>query len=112
VDITLNTLAILYLDTQRKKDAEAAYLEALPLYRELAKSDPDAYQHYVADTLSNLANLYSDTQRMRESAVVLEEALHIFQELAIKNPSYEPRVTAIKNALAAIAVLTDGERTK
>ena len=45
---TLNNLAILYRDTQRLKEAEAAYQEALDIYRQLAKANPAAYQPDVA----------------------------------------------------------------
>ncbi len=109
---TLNNLGNLYGDTQRLKESEQAFQEALQIRRELAKSNPTAYQPYVAQTLNNLGILYITTGRPKESAVVLEEALHIFQELATSNPAYQPRVKAIKDALDAIAAQANGSRTR
>src|SRR5439155_691694 len=54
---TLNNLAVLYRATQRMKEAETAYQEALSIRRRLAEANPDAYLPNVAMTLNNLANL-------------------------------------------------------
>ena len=55
--MTLNNLAGLYSNTERMKDAEDAYKEALETYRQLANTNPAAYQLYVAFTLNNVALL-------------------------------------------------------
>ena len=77
----LNNLANLYSDTQRMKEAEAAYLEALALLRKLAQANPDAYLPYVATTLNNLAVLYRDTQRMKEAEAACRESEAILTPL-------------------------------
>ena len=41
--MTLNNLANLYSATQRMKEAEQAYAEALAIRRKLAEANPDAY---------------------------------------------------------------------
>jgi len=75
VAMTLNNLASLYSDTQRRKAAEEAYQEALSTYRELAKANPEAYLPNVATTLNNLASLYSATQRRKAAEEAYQEAL-------------------------------------
>ena len=45
---TLNNLGNLYHDSQRLKEAEAAHREALDIRRQLAKTNPAAYQPDVA----------------------------------------------------------------
>jgi tetratricopeptide (TPR) repeat protein len=57
----LNNLANLYSATDRLGQAESAFDEALDLYRDLARVNPDAYHAYVAATLNNLAVFYKDT---------------------------------------------------
>ena len=57
----LNNLAILYADKNEFPAAQAAYDEALALYRRLADVNPQTYLHYVAGTLHNLAILCSIT---------------------------------------------------
>ena len=65
--MTLNNLAILYSDTQRMKEAEEAYREALSIRRELAQPIPEAYLPDVADDAEQPGESYSDTQRMKEA---------------------------------------------
>jgi tetratricopeptide (TPR) repeat protein len=108
---TLNNLAILYRATQRIKEAEEAYREALSIYRELAQANPEAYRPYVATTLNNLALLYSDTQRMKEAEEAYREALSIRRELAQANPeAYLPDVAMTLNNLALL--YSDTQRMK
>ena len=96
VAATLNNLAVLYGDTQRLKEAEAAYQEALDIGRQLSKANPAAYQQPdVALTLDNLANLYGATQRMKQAEAAYQEALDIRRQLAKANPAaYQPDVAA------------------
>ncbi|WP_423787669.1 tetratricopeptide repeat protein, partial [Klebsiella pneumoniae] len=68
-------LANLHSATERMKEAEAAYQEALSTFRELAKANPEAYLPNVAMTLSSLANLYRATERMKEAEAAYQEAL-------------------------------------
>ena len=98
---TLNNLAILYRDTQRMKEAEQAYGEALAIRRKLAETNPDAYLPDVAMTLNNLAILYRDTQRMKEAEQAYGEALATYRKLAETNPdAYLPDVAMTLNDLA------------
>jgi tetratricopeptide (TPR) repeat protein len=100
---TLNNLAILYRATQRIKEAEEAYREALSIYRELAQANPEAYRPYVATTLNNLALLYSDTQRMKQAEEAYHEALSTYRELAQATPeAYRPYVATTLNNLALL----------
>ena len=61
--MTLNNLALLYSDIQRLSDSEQAYQEALAIYRQLARDNPQNYLLYVAGTLNNLGILYRRMQR-------------------------------------------------
>ncbi len=98
---TLNNLALLYHNTQRLKESEQYYIEALEIYRRLAKENPEAYEPDVANTLNNLAALYSHTQRFKESEQYFSEALEIQRRVAKENPAaYEPAVANTLNNLA------------
>ncbi|MGA2206286.1 MAG: tetratricopeptide repeat protein, partial [Terracidiphilus sp.] len=108
---TLNNLAILYRNTQRMKEAEQAYAEALATYRKLAEANPDAYLPDVGMTLNNLANLYSNTQRMKEAEQAYAEALALRRKLAEANPdAYLPDVAMTLNNLANL--YSDTQRMK
>ena len=100
---TLNNLAILYRETQRMKEAEGAYQEALSTYRKLAKDNPEAYLPNVAGTPNNLAILYRETQRMKEAEGAYQEALSTYRKLAKDNPeAYLPNVAGTLNNLAIL----------
>jgi len=100
---TLNNLAILYSDTQRMRDAEQAYAEALTIRRKLAEANPDANLPGVAMTLNNLASLFGATQRMRDAEEVYSEALAIRRKLAQANPdAYLPDVATTLNNLGLL----------
>jgi tetratricopeptide (TPR) repeat protein len=108
VAVTLNNLANLYSDTNRLKEAEVAYQEALSLRHDLAKSNPSTYRPDVAMTLNNLANLYSDTNRLKEAEVAYQEALSLYRDLAKSNPSaYRPYVAGTLNNLANLYKATN-----
>ena len=85
--ITLNNLGDLYGDTQRLKESDDAYTEALQIRRGLAKANPQAYLPDVAITLNNLGNLYKAESRDKEAAAVCDEARDIFKQLAADNPA-------------------------
>jgi parvulin-like peptidyl-prolyl isomerase len=92
---------MLYADTERMKEAEAAFQAALDIYRQLVKANPAAYQPYVARTLNNLAILYRDTQRLKEAEAAYQEALDIRRQLAKANPAvYQPDVAETLSNLA------------
>jgi len=99
--LVLNNLAVLYRATQRMREAETSYTEALSLRRKLAEANPEAYLPDVAMTLNNLAILYRATQRMREAETSYTEALSLYRKLAEANPeAYLPDVAMTLNNLA------------
>ena len=93
------------------KEAEAAYQEALDISRQLAKTNPAAYQPDVAMTLNNLGVLYYTTQRLKEAEAAFQEALDSYRQLAKTNPAaYQPYVAATLNNLANL--YSDTQRLK
>jgi serine/threonine protein kinase/tetratricopeptide (TPR) repeat protein len=70
------------------KDAEAAYQEALPLWRQLVHDVPDhpEYGQRLVLTLNNLALLQRDTGRPKEAEAALLEALPLAKDLAARYP--------------------------
>ena len=86
VATSLNNLANLYHGTQRMKEAEEAYREALFIRRELAQANPEACRPDVAMTLNNLAILYRDTQRMKEAEAYCREAEGVLEPFWCVNP--------------------------
>ena len=91
---------MLYKNTQRLKESEQYYSEALGIFRRLSKENPAAYEPAVAKTLNNLAALYSNTQRFEESEMYFSEALEIYRRLAKENPAmYEQDINRITEEL-------------
>src|SRR6266478_5784948 len=100
---TLNNLASLDRDQNRPEVARRAFEEALKIYRELAKADPDSYLSEVAMTLNNLASLDGGQNRMEAARKGFEEAVKIRRDLAKENPdTYLPQVALTLNNLANI----------
>jgi hypothetical protein len=95
-----NALGLLYAQTQRESEAEAAFEESLRVRSELAKKDPVKYQLAVAQTLNNLAILYRRTQRMAKAETEYRNALDIYREMAKWNP-----VESLTGALKTLANL-------
>jgi tetratricopeptide (TPR) repeat protein len=103
VATTLNNLGLLYSNTQRLTEAESSYVEALGIYRGLARQNAAAYLPDVAMTLNNLGLLYSNTQRLTEAESSYVEALGIRRELARENAAaYLPDVAMTLNNLAIL----------
>ena len=104
---TLNNLANLRSDTHDFKAAEEEYQEALAIYRELAKTTPEAYLPDVAMTLNNLANLHSNTHDFKAAEKEYQEALAIYRDLAQTTPeAYLPDVAMTLNNLAVLHYYT------
>jgi tetratricopeptide (TPR) repeat protein len=98
--MTLNNLAILQRATNRHKESEANYAEALGIRRKLAKTNPDAYLLDVAATLNNLAILQRATNRHKESEANFAEALEIYRKFAKTSPTaYLPDLIGILKAI-------------
>lgn len=82
-------------------EQEPLYTEALEIYRELARQNPEAHLPYVAMVLNNLANLYKSTNRLEKAEKACNEALVIRRELARQNPgAHLPDVATTLNNLA------------
>ena len=66
--------------------AEGEFVEALDIFKGLAKANPDAYQSDLAGILNNLANLHSHLDRYDVAEGEYAEALEIFRVLANETP--------------------------
>jgi len=107
VAATLNNLGHLYGYTQRLKEGEASYQEALTIYRDLANANPSVYLPEVASTLKNLGTLYHITQRFKAGEASYQEALTTYRDLAKANPSvYLPDVATTLNNLGLLYSVT------
>ena len=80
------SLANLHNDQEFLDQAETEYLEALKIFKALAKIQKQ-YQKDVATTLHNLATLYMKTYKYKKAENALKKALEIRRELAKANPS-------------------------
>ena len=79
--------------TNKLKQAQDYYEEALEIRRELAKQNPEAYKPYVAMTLNDLGALLKNTNKLKQARGYYEEALEIYRDLAKQNPeTYKPNV--------------------
>ncbi len=96
----LNNLGILQANTNRFKEAEECYQEALKIRMELSESNPQTYLADVAGTLNNLGILQQNTNRLKEAEKSYTEALGIYRKLAGSNPqTYLADVTGTLNNL-------------
>ncbi|WP_144268532.1 tetratricopeptide repeat protein, partial [Porphyromonas gingivalis] len=87
-------------EIERAKDC---YQEALKIYRDLAKKNPQAYNPDLAMTLNNLANLLSNNNEIERAKDCYQEALDIYRELAKKNPqAYNPDLAMTLNNLGVL----------
>jgi len=102
IALTLNNLAILDGVQNRREAARKGWEEALKIYRELAKNNPDRYLGAVAMTLNNLAVLDRKQSRQEAARKEHEEALKIRRELAQKNPEYLEAVAQTLHNLAKL----------
>jgi len=91
--MTLNNLANFYSkDSSKRKEAEDAYVEALQIYRALAKENKAVYWPDVAMTLNNLAAFYADdSSKRKEAEDAYVEALEIRRALAKENKAVYAR---------------------
>jgi tetratricopeptide (TPR) repeat protein len=74
---TLNSLGLVYDETNRFADAEAAYKEAADIWRALAAQNPAAYRPDLAQTLNGLGVLYGITNRFADAEAAVKEAAGI-----------------------------------
>jgi len=110
---TLNNLGVFYRANQKMAQSEAAYLEALNTYRQLAQINPNAFLPDVAMTLNNLGVFYRDNQKMAQSEAAYLEALNIRRQLAQINPdAFLTDVTDTLNNLVIFYFSTPEEAEK
>jgi tetratricopeptide (TPR) repeat protein len=63
------------------EDAERIYLNALDLYKNLAKKYYKIYLPYIASTQKNLGSLYIDSKRFEEAEKIYTDALSSYKKL-------------------------------
>jgi tetratricopeptide (TPR) repeat protein len=102
IAVTLNSLGLVYDDTHRFPEAEAAYGEAADIEHALALQNPTVYSPNLAGTLSNLGNLYDDTHRFAEAEVAYKEAAAIWRALVSQNAAYRPDLALALGNLGAL----------
>jgi tetratricopeptide (TPR) repeat protein len=84
---SLNNLVLMQKDKNDFDAAEWGYQEALNVYRELARSNPQTYLPYVAEMLINLGIFYlQSVPDKAKSLDFLAEALRILRPLTAKLP--------------------------
>lgn len=84
-------------------EARHYYEEALKMYQELAKKNPEKYLPDVAETLNNLGVLLANIGELKQAQTCFEEILQIFQKLAKKNP--EKHLSAVATTLSNLGNL-------
>ena len=88
---------------QHFREARRHYEEALQMYRELARENPEKYLPNVARSLNNLGILFSDINELKQAQTYYEEALQIHRELAKKtSEKYLPDVARSLNNLGVL----------
>ena len=73
-------------DSQRRKEAETLYTEALILRRELAKDNPAVYLPDVAMTLGAFGMAYLNWNEPTHALPLLQESAELFAPLAQQAP--------------------------
>ena len=92
-----------FQDQNQFKQTELYLVRALEIRRELARSNPQAYEPALAQSLNNLANLYGRIRRYEEAEAMINEALAIRKRLAKDNPqAYDPDVAGSLSSLAVL----------
>src|SRR5260221_16355 len=100
---TRNNLGNTDRDQKLIEKGRKEYEEALKIYRELARKNPETYLPYVTTMLNNLGILDSAQNRMKEARKKYEESLKIYRELAQKDPeTYLPYVATMLNNLGIL----------
>lgn len=83
----LNNYAARLAEVARREEAINPALEAVTLYRTLAKTNPAAYNPNLAASLSNYANRLAAVGRREEAIEPAHEAVEIYRELAKAMPA-------------------------
>jgi len=76
----------MYSDLGRYEEALKSTEEAVKIYRELAKKNPDRFLLELATAFNSLKVMYASLGHHKEALKAAEEAVKIYRELAEKNP--------------------------
>jgi tetratricopeptide (TPR) repeat protein len=101
--MSLNNLGTVYGEMKEYDEAEKCYTEALAIYKELARNNPQAYNHYVAGTLNYLGILYAYKAEpdYAKAADCYIECLKIRKALAEEHPqAWNPYVASTLSNMA------------
>ena len=82
----VNSYAVLLSDLGKREDALAANDEAVTIYRQLARSQPDAFLPDLAMSLNNQSGGLSGVGRRKDALAAIEEAITIYRQLARSQP--------------------------
>jgi tetratricopeptide (TPR) repeat protein len=88
----LNNLGLIYVATQKLKDAEECYGESLRIRRELASNSPSVYSMDLVQTLNNLSDLYKITGRTKESLALSRDGILVLRQHMASIPDRFPPV--------------------
>ena len=76
------------------------YTKALAVYRELAASDPETCQPFLAQTLTNLASIHKKIKKPDQAEKEFNEALTIYRKLVMGNPGvFRPKLAKLLSQL-------------
>ncbi|MBK9014702.1 MAG: tetratricopeptide repeat protein [Saprospiraceae bacterium] len=93
----------MYYDQNDYQRAEAAFAEALKIYRRLAKDKPQAFEPKVAMVQYDLGGLYTLQNDYPKAEAAFREALEIHRKLAEEDPdAYLPELAGSLFILGAL----------
>ncbi len=93
------------------ENAEKMYLEALNIYKKLAKQYYRIYLPYIAATQKNLGTLYTDLKRFEKAEKIYLDALKVYKELEKQYYDvYNPDLDLTQSDL--VDMYTDEDETK
>jgi tetratricopeptide (TPR) repeat protein len=98
----------LLYNTGRLKEAEAAYQDALAVFKQLAADFPTRpeFRQELARNQNNLGNLLYNTGRLKEAEAAYQDALAVFKQLAadfLSMPDYCNEAAGLLGNLALLA---------
>jgi tetratricopeptide (TPR) repeat protein len=81
-----NDRSVRLSDLGRSEEALEAIEQAVEIYRDLARSRPDAIRPDLAGSLNNLSGRLADLGRREEALEAIEQAVEIYRDLARSRP--------------------------
>ena len=97
-----NNLGNWQSEVGQREAALASTAEAVRIYGELAKRNPDAFQPDLAMSLNNLGTMQSEVGQREAALASTAEAVRIYGELAKRNPdAFQPSLATSLNNLGA-----------